>query len=1333
MDSSKIVAARWTQLPPSPDISPSLAMSGLQPSGMTLGESQNRKSPVHNPIASSRLRSVASYGKFHPQTIACSPPIYQLDSPSHHSFGSEDLSSLGAVWGDGGIALFRTSRPDAPLLVLSQPPNIGSSNTNCVQNLSFDTNLSNSVLLAASRGNSLFIWDASGHSLSPLLGRLSLDVIDKHDICSIAWKVTDSTHSMILTTTSTYTCLWDLRVSLGARASKPSIRFGSSSLSSQLNQVACSHREECATMDTSGMVCIHDLRMLGGSKPRVTASFQSFNYVGVGLASFQTSTNESCWLTWGLDNQNTDPLVRIWSTTQNNVAAYQENADNYWHMDGSQSRLPTDQISECASARNPGILVGQSSIAQLACARMCPDPFKDYFVTVAVGTDESRFWKADLWKITSNNDAHSRSTDVFGMEKVLSFTEDRSFDNTIVSPFGSLSGAELAISQSPLKATHLHGRDASPGEPTLELLLCCISQEGLITTNVVTDSACMDKNNIREEEGSFIPIESKRPLLSSRYLKYIPNERRGKSMSDAAAATKTLSESDQTKMVSGENGQPFLNRISSLALTKSNEKTLDDDSMKISSNARGDGNDLPFDMDVVPIEHVTFPPLQATGVKTDEEEGIELSQPRMSKRLYPESIPCPRLCGATFSFGRGGLIGFTNGETNKMWTWFLNHETRRKNPGPKSSNAVSEKMRYPRTKKDLDDMIEAAKIAQWEEDHENQADSESESDDSVEDPLDDLSSDEDGEQDSSSLGHEESVTKDIFQDFIGARHITNLQSSASRINSSDNDEISNLKSSKEDVSLITSNIAPQRLHQILSFDAPTSDVLTPVVCLWYDNKGMMFGGQTVDLAMQLLLGDWSIVSELRNMDKLISTVADVFDKGIESSESSISLNSSRGDVLRDSIISERMVARKKSHALLGSHHVEPSLQQRLALPYFRPSRHLDDDEPVHGGEYTVRPSREESMLILRKLLPKPYQSLISPPDSHLLPNKFEPKFSLLIPAPQSSEGTLRTAVEIFKLHLLLIIIFASGTKSPTIKIKPFESDKKSEIGVFTMPTQRISSLKTTSDSFLQSICLYNAKICRDFNQHQKADTWSIIARAVENHLLDEGCNDSFSGWDGAEIGRELVASLLKYYEIEGDVQMVATVVCVLNSGKSANDGPKNASLLTTDQSQKYALYIQRYADLVFRWGLFTKRAELLKFLPRRFNCGVEEELSSSFISKKEATVNNEILDRHHYGISFGGTCHRCDCPVSTSDNNICPRCRAYAFRCILCDNAIRGLFTICALCGHGGHFNHITSWFQRHKQCPTGCGCECIHAASCTMVTLESSRLITYYDVDSPN
>ena len=35
-------------------------------------------------------------------------------------------------------------------------------------------------------------------------------------------------------------------------------------------------------------------------------------------------------------------------------------------------------------------------------------------------------------------------------------------------------------------------------------------------------------------------------------------------------------------------------------------------------------------------------------------------------------------------------------------------------------------------------------------------------------------------------------------------------------------------------------------------------------------------------------------------------------------------------------------------------------------------------------------------------------------------------------------------------------------------------------------------------------------------------------------------------------------------------------------------------------------------------------------------------------------------------------------------------------------------FTWCQTCRHGGHADHMTSWFKGHAECPvTGCGCKC--------------------------
>ena len=39
--------------------------------------------------------------------------------------------------------------------------------------------------------------------------------------------------------------------------------------------------------------------------------------------------------------------------------------------------------------------------------------------------------------------------------------------------------------------------------------------------------------------------------------------------------------------------------------------------------------------------------------------------------------------------------------------------------------------------------------------------------------------------------------------------------------------------------------------------------------------------------------------------------------------------------------------------------------------------------------------------------------------------------------------------------------------------------------------------------------------------------------------------------------------------------------------------------------------------------------------------------------------------------------------------------------------AVRGTVSVCAKCGHGGHFAHMQTWFARSNVCASGCGCRC--------------------------
>lgn len=38
---------------------------------------------------------------------------------------------------------------------------------------------------------------------------------------------------------------------------------------------------------------------------------------------------------------------------------------------------------------------------------------------------------------------------------------------------------------------------------------------------------------------------------------------------------------------------------------------------------------------------------------------------------------------------------------------------------------------------------------------------------------------------------------------------------------------------------------------------------------------------------------------------------------------------------------------------------------------------------------------------------------------------------------------------------------------------------------------------------------------------------------------------------------------------------------------------------------------------------------------------------------------------------------------------------------------VKDLYIWCHNCMHGGHVNHIQTWFKKYNKCPTGCGCNC--------------------------
>ena len=472
MTSAKL--ASLTKLPPSPELKGIAVLPsrhGVEPEqlllpGLETGQSKRR------------LLSIARYQPFQPQALACSSR--STDPPSNDF-------SLGAVAGSEGIAVFRIVQPQTPLLILSR---------HNVSHLSFSP--ASTHLLATSRKASIFVWDVSGHSLSPLQGRLAAKTEDataasSRDITSLSWA---NSNSLLAATTESFACVWDIRNSQSSF--RPSLRFGVSSSTTApataagsphpYIQIACGAEDECAVLDSSGVVRVFDVRVSDRARwsQNVLAQFQACQHAGVGLAHFGSTG----WVTWGKDDAHGDAICKVWKKQSLGIqqpaeanSADTSVSDDYWFMDGSPttSKFSRKSVSSGATSGKPEyMLAGECTTSGLACARVCPSPIDDSLVTVGltspVDSEAVTGWQADLWKLTED-----ASLSKLKRKASVKSTED-SYSN-LRSVVGddpamySLRAAEVVIS------SYGSGPDVSD-EIDNGLTLCCLTANGFVTTHV---------------------------------------------------------------------------------------------------------------------------------------------------------------------------------------------------------------------------------------------------------------------------------------------------------------------------------------------------------------------------------------------------------------------------------------------------------------------------------------------------------------------------------------------------------------------------------------------------------------------------------------------------------------------------------------------------------------------------------------------------------------------------------------------------------------------------------------------------------------------------------
>ncbi|CAB5366960.1 uncharacterized protein OCT59_019952 [Rhizophagus irregularis] len=206
-----------------------------------------------------------------------------------------------------------------------------------------------------------------------------------------------------------------------------------------------------------------------------------------------------------------------------------------------------------------------------------------------------------------------------------------------------------------------------------------------------------------------------------------------------------------------------------------------------------------------------------------------------------------------------------------------------------------------------------------------------------------------------------------------------------------------------------------------------------------------------------------------------------------------------------------------------------------------------------------------------------------------------------------------------------------------------------------------------------------------------------------------GLNNRLDGWVGHEKPGEI-----------SDEKSCDLIFSFYSDDFDDEKRPIPVSLLD-DQIETNVRYEQlrlAYAELLYHWGLFEARAELLKFM--KF---VRTTVGSPIGELQEPLEIDIHCSQCHSELKGAKYCVSCrnkknaeiESKGATFVNRLSSNkhreesdyLRRAGIKCSICNRIVRGLSNFCMSCSHGGHTKHIHEWFEGNNECPTGCGCQC--------------------------
>ncbi|KRY42528.1 WD repeat-containing protein 24 [Trichinella spiralis] len=226
-----------------------------------------------------------------------------------------------------------------------------------------------------------------------------------------------------------------------------------------------------------------------------------------------------------------------------------------------------------------------------------------------------------------------------------------------------------------------------------------------------------------------------------------------------------------------------------------------------------------------------------------------------------------------------------------------------------------------------------------------------------------------------------------------------------------------------------------------------------------------------------------------------------------------------------------------------------------------------------------------------------------------------------------------------------------------------------------------SQIDVSSEGFGASEETLAKQQCRDESAWLKMDFDSIFNQLTRSwgssynshfiHLTVDGNLVIIRWFDYMLLLQKIIHHFVENW---ANVQMGATMVLSL--------GKLGKAMVRKETKTEWLL---AYTELLRRCEQYSTAAEVMKMCPTIPYRNVNQ-------SKNKVII----------------FCPHCESPAFDR-GWLCNTCQRPLQNCSVCEETIRGLFLWCPGCMHGGHLNHIESWFRSHSSCPTGCGHKCIY------------------------